>query len=164
MRDIKYIVIHCSATKEGMDFKAEDIRKWHVQIGFKDICYHYVIDLDGTLEEGRPEEVIGAHVTNKNSNSIGICYIGGIDSNGRSKDTRTPAQKVVMVGLLEDLMERYPDAIILGHRDFDRVRKACPCFNAADEFRDLCKFNWKKCKDNSIRWNVVQRVKGLVYG
>ena len=74
MRKIKQIIVHCSATKEGQDFKAKDIKRWHFERGFSDIGYHYVVDLDGTIEEGRSLELIGAHTKGQNRDSIGICY------------------------------------------------------------------------------------------
>ena len=78
MRKIRKIIIHCSATKEGHDIDAAEIKKWHVEgNGWSDIGYHYVIKLDGTVEEGRPLERSGAHTLNHNFDSIGICYIGG---------------------------------------------------------------------------------------
>ena len=162
MRNISYIIVHCSATKEGQDFGADDIRRWHLQRGFKDIGYHYVIRLDGTIEEGRPEEIVGAHCVNHNSNSIGICYIGGLDRNGKATDTRTAAQKLVMVGLLEDLMDRYPNAVIVGHRAISGVNKSCPCFNAEEEFRDLCKHNWRNVNGKDIKYGIFQKVKKLI--
>ena len=78
MRKIRKIIIHCSATKEGQDIDAKEIKKWHVEgNGWSDIGYHYVIKLDGTVEEGRPIERSGAHTLNHNHDSIGVCYIGG---------------------------------------------------------------------------------------
>lgn len=132
MRTINLIVIHCSATKEGKDFKASDIDKWHKQRGFKKIGYHYVIDLDGTVERGRQDSEIGAHVTGKNKNSIGICYIGGLDEKGNPKDTRTKEQKEALWDLLRILLTKYPKAQIHGHNTF--ANKACPCFNVEKEY------------------------------
>ena len=94
MRKINEIIVHCSATPEGKDFHASDIDRWHKAQGWKCIGYNYVIDLDGTVEPGRPLNEIGAHTVGHNSNSIGICYIGGCAKDGRTpKDTRTPEQK-----------------------------------------------------------------------
>ena len=93
MRNVNEIIIHCSATPEGRNFKASDIDHWHRQRGFKKIGYHYVIDLDGTIEVGRDEDEIGAHCVGHNRESLGICYIGGLDCNLKPKDTRTEAQK-----------------------------------------------------------------------
>lgn len=94
MRKINKIIIHCSATPEGREITVEDITLWHKKRGFKTIGYHYIIYLDGSIHIGRPEEEIGAHCVGQNSNSIGICYIGGMDiENKRPKDTRTDAQK-----------------------------------------------------------------------
>lgn len=137
-RTIKYLVVHCSATPEGRAHTAKDIDLWHRQRGFNEIGYNYVILLDGTIELGRDVDKIPAHVESHNKDSIGICYIGGIDKNTlQPKDTRTKAQKEALVKLLMDLKKLYPEAIILGHRDFVGVKKACPCFNAKDEYKNI---------------------------
>lgn len=88
--------LHCSATKAGQDFTATDIDRWHRERGFNGIGYHYVIRLDGKLEKGRDVSLAGAHCKGWNKRSIGICYIGGLDENGRPADTRTNAQKRVL--------------------------------------------------------------------
>lgn len=136
MRKIEQIIIHCSDTPEGRDDKAADIRRWHKARGFNDIGYHYVVDVDGTIEPGRDVSVAGAHCTGKNANSIGICYIGGADAETRKpKDTRTDAQKASLLLLLKYLRSKYPDAKIYGHRDF--AAKACPSFDAKTEYKDI---------------------------
>lgn len=136
MREIKEIIIHCADTPEGRDVKAEEIRRWHTkERGWRDIGYHYVIDLDGTVESGRPIEDAGAHCTGHNKNSIGICYVGGCDEKMQPKDTRTDAQKASLLLLLKDLRKRYPDAKIYGHRDF--AQKACPSFDAKKEYENI---------------------------
>lgn len=134
MRRIDDIVIHCAATKEGLNFHASDIDRWHKQRGFKKIGYHYVIDLDGTIEKGRDESEVGAHVSGHNAHSIGICYIGGCDKDMKPKDTRTLAQKESIIRLLTQLLCKYPNADIKGHRDFPGVKKACPSFDVRDEY------------------------------
>ncbi len=137
-RQIKYLVVHCSATPEGRNHTAKDIDAWHRQRGFDGIGYNYVIRLDGTVEEGRDVNKIPSHVKGYNKESIGICYIGGIDKNTlQPKDTRTPAQKEALKKLLVELKKLYPQAEILGHRDFPNVAKACPCFNAKIEYKNL---------------------------
>lgn len=127
MAIIDEIIIHCSATKEGVDIKASTIDKWHRQNGWRCIGYNYVIDLDGTEEKGRSEEDIGAHTVGHNIHSIGICYIGGLDKDGKPKDTRTEAQKASMLRLVKELLIRYPKARLSGHNQW--ARKACPCFD-----------------------------------
>ena len=127
MRKINEIIIHCSATKEGMDFSAKDIDRWHRERGFDKIGYHYVIKLDGTVEKGRGLEEIGAHCTNHNRNSIGICYVGGLSKDGKAKDTRTDAQKKALWDLLRVLLIKYPNANVYGHNEF--AKKDCPCFD-----------------------------------
>lgn len=132
MRPINKIILHCSATKEGKNFTVKDIDEWHRQRGFKCIGYHYVIYLDGTVHKGRGESEVGAHCSGHNSFSIGICYIGGLDVNGKPKDTRTDKQKAAIKSLVAELKQKYPYATIHGHNEF--ANKACPCFDVKKEF------------------------------
>ncbi len=135
-RVIKEIIVHCSATPEGKDFTVEDVRRWHKQQGWSDIGYHYVIGRHGEKWTGRNVDVSGAHCEGHNRNSIGVCYIGGLDETGKkAKDTRTLQQKAVMLSLLTDLKRLYPQAKIYGHRDF--ARKDCPSFDAKNEYKNI---------------------------
>ena len=129
-RKIKEIIVHCTATEEGKDFTVADVRKWHLKRGFSDIGYHYLIYRDGSVHEGRDVNLIGAHCTNHNSYSIGVCYVGGY-----KKGTRTPEQKASLLKLLKDLKAIYPNAKIYGHRDWSS--KPCPCFDAKNEYRNI---------------------------
>lgn len=130
MREITEIILHCSATREGHSYHAADIDLWHRARGFDKIGYHYVITLDGAIEKGRAVEEVGAHCVGHNANSIGVCYIGGLDSWGQPKDTRTSRQKFALSTLLMQLHARFPHARIVGHRE--HAAKACPCFDAAE--------------------------------
>lgn len=141
-RKIDKLIVHCSATPEGEDYTIEQIRQWHVEgNGWSDIGYHYVIDRYGNIHNGRPESVVGAHTTGQNATSIGICIIGGCpprsvkDWKRKSKDTRTPQQKLALVKLLKELKKKYPVAKIYGHRDF--ANKPCPSFDARREYMNL---------------------------
>ena len=136
MRKITNIIVHCADTPEGRDDKAEDIRRWHKARGFNDIGYHYVVDLDGTIEPGRDVTIAGAHTTGHNADSIGVCYIGGADTDMKPKDTRTEEQKTALRLLLKYLVRKYPGAKIYGHRDF--ANKSCPSFDAKTEYANLC--------------------------
>jgi len=140
------IVVHCTATKEGQKFTAKDVDRMHRQRGFNGIGYHFVILLDGTVEGGRPVDAIGAHVADFNSTSVGISYVGGLDKEGKAKDTRTSKQKEAMRQLLIELCKKYPEARVVGHRDLspdknkngrvdphERI-KECPCFDAIPEY------------------------------
>ena len=119
MRKITEIILHCSATAEGLDFSVRDIRAWHKAQGWKDVGYHYVVRLDGTVQEGRPLEQAGAHCKGHNDRSIGICYIGGLDAKDRSpKDTRTPSQRIALEALVLLLRLRFPRATVHGHKEF----------------------------------------------
>ena len=135
-RNIKELIVHCSATPEGKDYSVDTIRQWHLQRGFSDIGYHYVIYRDGSIHIGRDESIIGAHCTGHNTNSIGVCYIGGCAFDGKTpKDTRTIEQKQSLVKLLKELKTKYPQASIHGHRDFSS--KACPSFDATKEYSSI---------------------------
>jgi N-acetylmuramoyl-L-alanine amidase len=135
----RHIVVHCAATREGQRFTATDIDAWHRRLGWAGIGYHYVVLLDGSIEEGRPLDAVGSHVAGQNSSSIGICYIGGVDAQGRPKDTRTPEQKAALLQLLRHLKATYraQNPVIQGHRDFPGVAKACPSFDAKSEYAKL---------------------------
>ena len=139
MRTITLIVVHCSAVKPDQLSSAAQIDTWHrndrhYKFG---IGYHYVIRRNGDIEPGRPEYMIGAHCQNHNKYSIGVCYEGGLNARGQPEDTRTPEQKTAMRRLLEELHERYPRAVIVGHHDLNPM-KDCPCIeNVAREYADL---------------------------
>lgn len=133
MRQINKIIIHCSATPEGRETSAEEIKSWHLERGFSDIGYHYIVQLDGSISYGRNIEKIGAHSRGQNKMSIGVCYIGGLDECLDPKDTRTPQQKESLLILLKTLKKLHSKAVIYGHRDFSE--KACPSFDAFDEYK-----------------------------
>ena len=135
MRSIDKIIVHCSATREGQHVTVQQIRQWHLQRNFADIGYHYVIYLDGTVHKGRPLEKAGAHCKGYNAHSIGICYVGGLDRQGKPKDTRTAAQKAALLSLIRELRQRFPHATVHGHREF--ANKACPCFDAKKEYSQV---------------------------
>ncbi len=138
MRKINAIIVHCSATAEGRDFHWNDIDAWHRARGFNRIGYHYVVTLDGLIEEGRPLNSVGAHCSQNGMNrtSVGVCYIGGCATDGKTpKDTRTEEQKKTLLSLLTKLKSDFPGAVIYGHRDF--APKACPSFDAKKEYADI---------------------------
>ncbi|GJQ07512.1 N-acetylmuramoyl-L-alanine amidase [Capnocytophaga cynodegmi] len=145
-RAIKCIVVHCTATPEGREHTAQDIDRWHKQRGWRGIGYNYVIRLDGMVEVGRDVDEIPAHVVGYNKSSIGVVYIGGNEANKtlvngkmiyKAKDTRTQRQKESLIYLLKELKKLYPTAQILGHRDFKGVNKACPSFDAKEEYKNI---------------------------
>ena len=143
MRDINKIILHCSATPEGRDVSVNDIRQWHLDKGWSDIGYHYVVELDGTIKEGRPVERQGAHVRGLNKNSIGICYVGGCDEDMKPKDTRTIAQKISLEYLITELMNAHINSTLHGHNEFSS--KACPSFDVQKEYINLINY-FKECE------------------
>lgn len=125
-RRIDKIILHCTATRQGKDYTVDQVRSWHVDgNGWSDIGYHFLIRLDGTVEEGRPIDRIGSHCTGQNAHSIGIVYAGGLDSDGNPKDTRTPSQRSAMRSLVDYLKRKY-GASVHCHNEF--ANKACPSF------------------------------------
>jgi N-acetylmuramoyl-L-alanine amidase len=137
MRQIKEIIVHCSATREGQDISVDTIRKWHTEgRGWSDIGYHFYIDINGNIHKGRDIARMGAHCSGHNKHSIGICYCGGVESDGKTpKDTRTGDQKVGLLAVLRTLKAMYPTAKIYSHNEF--ANKACPSFDATSEYANL---------------------------
>ena len=138
MRPINEIIIHCTATAEGKDYTVDQIRQWHVKgNGWKDIGYHYVIYRDGSIHAGRPIDQIGAHTTNHNTGTIGVCYVGGCAADGKTpKDTRTPQQKAALVELVRSLKTVFGISKVSGHREY--AAKACPSFDVQAWRREVC--------------------------
>lgn len=136
-RTINRIIVHCTATPEGRVETVESIRRMHKAKGWADIGYHYLIGLNGERWNGRNVNLVGAHCEGYNTNSIGVCYVGGCDKMMKDKDTRTDKQKAALIALLKDLRKLYPKAKIVSHRDLDRKGKACPSFDATNEYKDI---------------------------
>ena len=131
-RPIKSIAVHCSATPNNKSFDAKDIDRWHLERWGKNSgCgYHYVVLLDGTIEKGRWLDYPGAHVKNFNKDTIGICYIGGLDKDGNvNMDSMTSQQHNSLITLLSLLVDMYDleTSDVLGHKEYPNVNKACPC-------------------------------------
>ncbi|MBL0935500.1 MAG: N-acetylmuramoyl-L-alanine amidase [Rhizobiaceae bacterium] len=142
MTKITHIVIHYSATYGDLEMTRADIDKMHKERGWKGIGYHWFIRRDGTVEEGRPESQVGAHVGGQNAGKIGICWAGGLErATGPNKgvDNRTPAQTEALVHLIRACLKRYPGAKVVGHRDLAATQ--CPGF------------------DVPVWWAKVQKVK-----
>lgn len=136
MRNINYLVVHCTATQP--DAKIESIQNyWRKNLGWKSPGYHYIVEANGNVVNLLPIEQVSNGVANWNSQIINISYIGGIDTKGNPKDTRTEAQKQSILKLLKELKKKFPKAIIQGHRDFPKVNKACPSFDAKKEYSTL---------------------------
>lgn len=157
---VKYIVIHCSATRENQNYSVESLLRDHKARGFSQIGYNYYITKDGTVNKCRPENIQGAHCTlnykgngSLNKTGLSICYEGGLDSNGKPKDTRTEQQKQSILSCIKDICSRYRIEEILGHRDAspdldndgiiepNEWVKQCPCFNAKEEYNYLVSNN-----------------------
>ena len=125
---INLIVVHCAATKPSMDIGAADIRKWHLDRGWSDIGYHYVIKRNGDVEKGRNDKVQGAHAKGYNRDSLGVCLVGGIDDDGKSSSNFTRNQYKSLEQLLTTLEATYEKPDIVGHSSLDSG-KDCPCFD-----------------------------------
>jgi N-acetylmuramoyl-L-alanine amidase len=135
MRKLDSIILHCSASEPTLDVGAAEIRKWHLNRGWKDIGYHFVIRLDGKVEQGRPVSEVGSHVAGHNAHSIGICYVGGV-KNGKAADTMTAKQISSFRSLVRKLRNDYGQLELYGHNDFTNL-KACPSLDVDVKFADL---------------------------
>lgn len=131
-RRIDEIIVHCTATKEGKSVTVDTIRKWHKAKGWSDIGYHYVIYIDGSVHVGRDVNVSGAHCEGRNSHSIGVVYVGGLDTDNKTpKDTRTAEQKRSLINILRVLMDEYRLGLTQVHCHNEYANKACPSFKIA---------------------------------
>jgi N-acetylmuramoyl-L-alanine amidase len=131
MRTIKYIVVHCTATPP--ETTIESIKNyWKQNLGWRNPGYHYIIKRNGDIVNLFPEDKVSNGVKGYNKNSVHISYIGGVDKNNTAVDNRTPAQVHAMFNKLVELSEKYPNATILGHRDFPGVTKMCPSFDVKE--------------------------------
>jgi LysM repeat protein len=130
MQNISLITVHYTATYEDQDIGVREIRKMHLDRGWRDIGYHLVLRLDGTVEKGRPMHQVGAHVAGRNSGNIGICYVGGLKrETGTSvgHNTMTKAQERALIRGIRALMKKHPNAQVVGHRDLAATQ--CPGFD-----------------------------------
>ncbi len=136
MRDIKYIVVHCTATQQTATIDSIK-RYWKEVLKWKQVGYHFIIQADGKevqlLSVLHPSNGVKGY----NQECIHVCYIGGIDKFGKPVDNRTEAQKKKLLERITDLKKMFPKAMVQGHRDFDGVSKACPCFDAMEEYKHL---------------------------
>lgn len=147
MRNIKYIAVHCTASHQSMTI--EGLKQEFRRKGWVNPGYHYVVSPDGKITQLLDEDKVSNGVKGYNSETINVAYIGGIDTNGKPIDNRTDAQKASLRSLLKMLHKKYPAAVIQGHRDFspdlnkdgkitpNEWMKACPCFNAKEEYSNL---------------------------
>lgn len=128
-REVDEIIIHCSATPPSADIGAKEIDRMHRQRGFLKIGYHFVIRRDGTIEDGRDLNEVGAHAEGHNRRSIGICLVGGVTAKNKPEANFTAPQWDALETLVRRLLKVVPTPVqILGHNEVT-TKKACPCFN-----------------------------------
>lgn len=143
MREIKYIVLHCSATQPTATVESI-MRYWRDDLHWKNPGYHFIVEANGNVRSLQPVEKPSNGVAGYNAVSIHVCYIGGADKAGRPADTRTPEQLAALKDIVIKLHHQYPQAQIKGHRDFspdtnhngkvDKWEwiKVCPAFDVAE--------------------------------
>ncbi|MEA9414379.1 MULTISPECIES: N-acetylmuramoyl-L-alanine amidase [unclassified Flavobacterium] len=136
MRLIKYLAVHCTATSQNTSISSIQ-NYWKNQLGWRMPGYHFIIKPDGEVVSLLPIEQVSNGVQGFNHESINISYVGGIDEKVVPKDNRTLAQKASLLKLLTELKQKFPKAIIQGHRDFPNVKKACPSFDAKKEYQHV---------------------------
>jgi len=139
--DIKYLVVHCSATPPSDDIGFTEINKWHKERGWSGCGYHFIIRRDGTIERGRRLNEVGAHTYGYNRVSWGICMVGGVNTHNHADNNfRVPQFESLRI-LINGLGVNAPKAKVLGHRDLSldingdgiieewEWKKSCPCFD-----------------------------------
>ena len=131
---VRFLIVHCSATRSDRDYPVEQLLRDHKARGFRTVGYHFYIRKDGTVSQHRRLLEVGAHACGFNRCSIGICYEGGLNADGKPADTRTIQQRTVLLELLWKLHKLFPQAVIAGHGELPGVRKTCPCFDC-EEYR-----------------------------
>lgn len=141
---MKYLVIHCTATPAGREVTLADLKRWHLkERGWKRLGYTDLIHLDGTIERITPnnedewvdEWELTNGVAGKNAVSRHIVYAGGIDRQGKAKDTRTPEQIEALKRYVLDFHRRHPSVRIVGHNEL--AAKACPSFDVQSWLRSI---------------------------
>lgn len=144
MRKIERIFVHCTASSQKTTVSGI-LAEFRMK-GWRYPGYHYLVSPDGTVTQLLDEKLVSNGVKGFNATSINVAYIGGIRKENRKivpVDNRTPEQKAALRELLAKLHFKYPEAHIMGHRSIwgedhpERWKKACPCFNAVDEYKDL---------------------------
>jgi N-acetylmuramoyl-L-alanine amidase len=136
MRNIQYIVIHCTATQPSASIAAIQ-NYWQTTLGWKNPGYHYILPTDGSILQLLDESLIANGVAGYNHACIHLSYIGGVNEHNIPTDTRTLNQHSAMYYLIKVLRAKYPLAIIQGHRDFPGVHKACPSFDVKSWLKEL---------------------------
>ena len=136
MRTIKYLVVHCTATPHSTKIESIE-RYWRENLKWVNKGYHRCIKANGEVVTLAPDEAICNGVAGYNSVSLHVSYIGGINFHGDPIDNRTQGQKDALSMVLHEWRAKYPTAKILGHRDFPKVAKACPSFNAVAEYAHI---------------------------
>ena len=141
LESVRFLVLHCSATRCDADYPPEQLLRDHKARGFRTIGYHFYVRKDGSLSQHRKLLEVGAHCRPYNRCSIGICYEGGLDEEGRPANTLTEPQFQTLTELFELLVVLFPDAMIMGHRDMrSSTPKECPCLDTRALFGCLDRF------------------------
>ena len=132
-QETKYIVIHCSQTRPSQKIGAKEIDRWHRERGWLKIGYGTVIKRDGTIEQGRQDDEVQAHVKGYNHTAFGLCLVGGANEDNwkQPEDNFSAEQWESLKTELTRLVKKYPDARIVGHYDLDK-HKTCPNFDVQD--------------------------------
>jgi N-acetylmuramoyl-L-alanine amidase len=140
-RAVREIIVHCTATRpewwadRSLRQKIDEVRAWHTRDrGWKDVGYHFLIDRDGRVGDGRPLDQVGAHVAGRNTGTIGIALFGGHGSasTDRFEDHFTVAQDEALRSLIAELQRRFGPVPVTGHNQY--AAKACPGFHAPSWF------------------------------
>lgn len=137
MRQIDEVILHCTATPWQREVDIEEIRRWHTQgNNWSDVGYHYLIQLDGSLQAGRDLTIAGAHTKGHNQRTVGVAYVGGLKADGEPGDTMTLEQEETFEHLFFALqMVLCKPLALSGHREYSS--KSCPGFDPKKKWAHL---------------------------
>lgn len=148
LKNIKQIVVHCTATLANQPAGFKECHQWHVvENKWSNVGYHYGIEQNGNVWQGRSMDFekgladIGAHAVGFNKGSLGVVLSGGCrdiyEKDGDvvyvPADNFTDIQKLNLRALVTGLIEKCQaagagDIDVVGHRDLN-AKKDCPSFD-----------------------------------
>lgn len=140
-----FLFIHYSATPYDKTITGQQIADYHTKRkGWSRPGYSHVLRLDGTYDNIRPfdsdnlisewEYTFGVRGTTLlNRNARHVCYIGGLNQNGKGADTRTVIQKKKLDNYVRYHCDMNPNLIVMGHNDCQK--KPCPGYDVAKDLK-----------------------------
>ncbi|MBR2215401.1 MAG: N-acetylmuramoyl-L-alanine amidase [Selenomonadaceae bacterium] len=135
-----FLVIHHTGFPTDKDSSVTEIHDFHLHNnGWAGAGYHYFIQKDGTLEQGRRPMMVGAHAYGFNKESIGIALAGNFDIGRPTKEQIKTLKHLTAWLCQEYALDPTKKGTILGHRDLNET--TCPgnaLYDRLEEIRESC--------------------------